>query len=116
MQFPLEIAFETVARTQLEKCIRSEARQLEAFAPLIASARVVVGRPRCRNHVVDAYRVEIRIARSGAADLVVTRDPAMTGIEEDVYATIRDAFKALRRRLSELNPPTSAARSQELDG
>jgi hypothetical protein len=107
MEFPLEIAFEQVAQSdQLEICIHAEAAKLAEFASRISSARVVIGRPQRRNHIVNACRVSIHIARPDGPDVVITRDPAVTGAQEDVQTTIRDAFKALRRRLIELSEPT----------
>jgi hypothetical protein len=38
----------------------------------------------------------------GAADISVSREPAATGAHEDVYVTIRDAFKAARRQLQDV--------------
>lgn len=35
-------------------------------------------------------------------DIVVSRDHALDGAHEDVYVTIRDAFRAARRQLEDL--------------
>jgi hypothetical protein len=103
MQFPLEIAFEGIAQDDaLEFYIRTEAAALAHLGSQISRARIVLGRPHRRNHKVDAYRVHIQIERPDAPDIVITRDPAITGVDEDVRITIGDAFKALRRRLLEV--------------
>jgi hypothetical protein len=108
MPFPLQIAFEGMAQADdLEDCIRAEAGKLGEFASHITLARVVLGRSERRYHTVNARRVHIHLVRAGAVDIVITRDPAVTGADEDVCTTIRDAFKAVRRRLMELGgqPP-----------
>jgi len=108
MQLPLQIAFDGIAQSdELESLVRDEFASLAKFAPPISMVRVVLGHPQRRYHTVNACRVHIRIGRPGAADIVITRDPAITGADaEDVATTIRDAFKAFRRRLAELNDPT----------
>ncbi|MFA6140270.1 MAG: HPF/RaiA family ribosome-associated protein [Hyphomicrobium sp.] len=105
MQLPLQIAFDGIVQSdELESLVRDEFATLAEFAPLISIVRVVLGHPQRRYHTVNACRVHIQIGRPGAADIVITRDPAITGADaEDVATTIRDAFKALRRRLAELN-------------
>jgi hypothetical protein len=105
MQFPLQIAFDGIVQSdELESLVRDESATLSEFAPLISIVRVVLGHPQRRYHTVNACRVHIQIGRPGATDIVITRDPAITGADaEDVATTIRDAFKALRRRLAEPN-------------
>lgn len=105
MSFPLEIAFEGISHDDaLEDYIRIEAAALDHLAPQVSKARIVLGRPHRRYHTVNACRVYIQIERPGAPDIVITRDPAITGTDEDVRVTIGDAFKALRRRLVEAKP------------
>lgn len=105
MRFYLHIAFNGMAQSdELESCIQAEAGKLEEFASRITSVHVVVGRPQSRYHIVDACSVHIQITRPDASDIAITRDPAVTGADEDVRTTIRDAFKALRRRLLESAP------------
>jgi len=105
MQLPLQIAFDGIVQSdELESLVRDEFATLAEFAPLISIVRVVLGHPQRRYHTVNACRVHIQIGRPGATDIVITRDPAITGADaEDVATTIRDASKALRRRLAELN-------------
>ncbi len=103
MNFPLQIAFDGIAQSdELAALVRHEAATLAEFAPLLSIVRVVLGHPQRRYHTANACRVHIQIGRPNATDIVVTRDPAITGADaEDVATTIRDAFKALRRRLTE---------------
>ena len=103
MQVPLQIAFEQIRHSDpIEARIREESKKLEEFYGRITSARVVIGRPQHRHEKGDTYRVHIHLTVPGAADIVVSRDPSVTGAHEDAYVTIRDAFKAARRQLQDL--------------
>jgi len=103
MQVPLQIAFEHIGPSQpIEARVRSEAEKLEEFYDRITSARVVIGLPQHRHQKGDTYRVRIHLTIPGAPDIVINRDPAVTGVHEDAYVTIRDAFKAARRQLQDL--------------
>ena len=103
MDVPLKIAFEGIEHSDaIEARIREEAEKLEQFFGRIVSARVVVARPQHRHHKGDIYHIRIHLVVPDAADIVVNREPAATGAHEDVYVTIRDAFKAARRQLQDV--------------
>jgi len=103
MQVPLQIAFEHIHHSDaIEARIREEAAKLEEFYGRLTSARVVVSRPQHRHHKGDTYAVRIHLTVPGAADIVINRDPGVTGAHEDAYVTIADAFKAARRQLQDL--------------
>ncbi len=103
MQVPLQIAFEGIQHSDvIEARIRDEADKLEEFFGRIISARVVVARPQHRHHKGDVYHIRVHLVVPDAADIVVNREPAATGAHEDVYVTIRDAFKAARRQLQDV--------------
>ena len=102
MQVPLQISFENIARSDaIEARIRDEVDKLEQFHDRLTSARVVVARPQHRHHKGDIYQVRIHLTAPGGADVAVSREPAASGAHEDVYVTIRDAFKAARRQLQD---------------
>jgi len=103
MQVPLEISFEEIGHSDaIEARVRAEAEKLEQFHDRITSMRVVVARPQHRHHKGDTYHIRLHITAPGAADIAISRDPAVTGRHEDVYVTIHDAFKAARRQLQDL--------------
>lgn len=103
MQVPLQVAFEGIQHSDaIEARIREEADKLEQFFGRLISARVVVARPQHRHHKGDTYHIRIHLAVPDAADIAVSREPAATGAHEDVYVTIRDAFKAARRQLQDI--------------
>jgi ribosomal subunit interface protein len=103
MQSPLQITFEEVRHSDaVEARIREEVDKLEQFYDRITSMRVVVDRPQHRHKKGDTFQIRIHITVPGAADIAISREPAENGAHEDVYVTIRDAFKAARRQLQEL--------------
>ncbi len=103
MQVPLQIAFEGIQHSDaIEARIKEEAEKLEQFSDRVLSARVVVARPQHRHHKGDTYQVRIHLIVPDAADIVVSREPAADGAHEDMYVTIRDAFKAARRQLQDV--------------
>ena len=102
MQVPLQISFEGLAHSDaLEVRVREEIAKLEQFCDRITSARVVIARPQHRHHKGDVYQVRIHLTLPGASDIVVSREPAVTGAHEDAYVTIRDAFRGARRQLQD---------------
>jgi cold shock CspA family protein/ribosome-associated translation inhibitor RaiA len=103
MQVPLQISFEGIQHSDaIEARIREEAAKLEQFFDRIISGRVVVARPQHRHHKGDIYLIKVHLVVPDAADIVVSREPAATGAHEDVYVTIRDAFRAARRQLQDV--------------
>lgn len=103
MQVPLQVTFEGIGHSDsIEARIRKEVLKLEQFYDHITSARIVVAQPQHRHHKGDIYQIRIHLTAPGASDIVVSREPAVTGAHEDVYVTIRDAFKAARRQLQDL--------------
>lgn len=102
MQVPLQVAFDGVEHSDaVEARVREEAAKLEQFHGRIVSANVVIAKPQRRHHKGDTFQVRIHLAVPDAPDIVVSREPAATGAHEDVYVTIRDAFKAARRQLQD---------------
>ncbi len=103
MQVPLQVTFEEIMHSEaVEARIREEVEKLEQFYARIISARVAVARPQRRHNKGDTFRVRIHLTLPDAADIAISRDPGATGAHEDVYVTIRDAFKAARRQLQDV--------------
>ncbi len=102
MQVPLQITFEGVQHSDaIEERITEEMEKLEQYYGRIVSARVAVARPQHRHHKGDIYQVRIHLVIPDAPDIVVSHEAAATGDHEDVYATIRHAFKAARRQIQD---------------
>ena len=103
MQVPLQIAFDGIQHSDaVEARIREEVEKLEQFSGRIVSASVVVARPQRRHHKGDIFHIKIHLVVPDAPDIAVSREPAADGAHEDVYVTIRDAFKAARRQLQDV--------------
>jgi ribosome-associated translation inhibitor RaiA len=110
MQVPLQVAFDGVQHSDaVEARIREEVEKLEQFNDKIVSARVVVTKPQRRHHKGDTFQVRIRLAVPDAPEIAVSREPAVDGAHEDVYVTIRDAFKAARRQLQDTSEKRTSA-------
>ncbi len=102
MQVPLQVAFDGVQHSDaVEARIREEVEKLEQFNGKIVSARVVVTKPQRRHHKGDTFQIRVHLVVPDVPEIAVSRDPAADGAHEDVYVTIRDAFKAARRQLQE---------------
>jgi ribosomal subunit interface protein len=102
MEVPLKISFDGIDHSDaIEVRIREEAKKLEQFFDHIVSATVVVSRPQRRHHKGDVYQVRIHLVVPNATDIVVTREPGVDGAHEDMYVSIRDAFKTARRQLQD---------------
>jgi ribosomal subunit interface protein len=103
MQTPLQLSFEHIGHSDaIEARIRDEAAKLEQFYDRITSMRVVVARPQHKHHTGDHFQIRIHITAPGAADIVVSREPAADGAHENAYVAIGDAFKAAGRQLQDL--------------
>lgn len=103
MQSPLQLSFENIDHSDaIAARIEEEAAKLEQFYDRITTMRVVVDRPQRRHHKGDAYQVRIHITLPGAADIAISREPAVDDAHADVYVTIRDAFRAARRQLQDV--------------
>lgn len=104
MQTELQISFADIPHSDaVEARLREEAAKLEQFNQRITAMRVVVARPHHRHHKGDAFHIRIHVSVPGAPDFAISREPAVTDDHEDVYVTIRDAFKAARRKLHDLS-------------
>jgi len=102
MEVPLQIAFDGIQHSDaVEARIKEEVEKLEQLSARILSVRVVVARPQHRHHKGDIFHVRVHLVVPDSPDIVVSREPAADGAHEDVYVTIRDAFKAARRQLQD---------------
>ena len=103
MQIPLQIVFEHMSPSApIEARIRAEAAELEQFYDRVTGMRVVVGKAQHRHHKGDTYHARIHLTVPGAADVVVSRDPAEDGAHADFNVAIADAFAAARRQLQDI--------------
>ena len=101
MQLPLQITFRNMESSPaIEAKIRERAAKLDQYWDRITSCRVVVETPHRHRHRGKLYHVRIDLTVPNG-ELVVGRMPAQRHAHEDVYAAIRDAFNAARRRLED---------------
>ncbi len=101
MQVPLEIRFHNMEPSPaIERAIRERAAKLEQFADDITSCRVAVEAPHKHHRHGKLFAVTIDVRLPGG-EVVASRDPAAHHSHEDVYVSLRDAFRAVRRQLQD---------------
>lgn len=101
MEVPLQVSFHGVDHSDaVETKIREHAEGLEKFYDRITSCRVVVEAPHGQHHKGNLYDLRIVLEVPGK-EIVVKRDQGANHAHEDVYVTIRDAFRAARRELQD---------------
>jgi ribosomal subunit interface protein len=101
VRLPLQITFHNMDRSEaVEARIRERSALLERFFERIISCRVAVELKHRHQHHGRFYHVRIDLAVPGR-EIVVSHEPQADHAHEDVYVAVRDAFDALRRRLSD---------------
>jgi cold shock CspA family protein len=79
--------------------VEDEIAKLERIHPEITACRVAVSRPQKRHQHGDLYTAHVHLTLSNGREVNANRNPPKDHAHEDVYVTIRDAFKAARRQL-----------------
>lgn len=101
MQVPLEIRFHNMDPSPaIEAAIRERAEKLEQFADDIVSCRVAVEAPHKRHRQGKLFTVKVDVRLPGG-EAVASRDPAAHHAHEDVYVSLRDAFRAVQRQVQD---------------
>lgn len=101
MHAELQISFRHMPPSlTLEQRIRRHAARLERFCDDILRCQVVVEAPHRHRHKGRLYTVKIALSVPGE-DVTVQCDSGDKHAHEDAYVTVRDAFKAARRRLED---------------
>lgn len=99
----LENTFRDVEPTdQLHALVQEQADLLGRFCDHIMSCRVAIERPQRHQRSGNAYRVRIDVTVPRGHELVVKREPKHNEMHADLDTVVLDAFKAMRRRLTEL--------------
>ena len=121
--------------------INQEAARLDRYFPRIVSCRVVVETPHRHHRWGESFHIRIELGVPGT-DIVVRHEPTLHRAlsqadftkwakhfeahapHKDIHVTIRDAFKAARRRLEDharrlrgdvkIHGPTPALRSEKI--
>jgi ribosomal subunit interface protein len=101
MNKPLQITFHGVEPSDaVEARIRAKVDELERFARHVVSCHVTVEQE-ARQHRKGTFyvvRIDVRVPNG---EIVASRDPARDHAHEDVFVSIRDAFKAVVRQLED---------------
>ena len=104
METPLEIVFHNMPSSlEVEAEIREHVGKLERRFGRLTSCRVAVELLHRQHHTGNVYDVHITM-RVPRGELVVSREPHRAKekyAEPDIHVSLRDAFKAAARRLTE---------------
>ena len=101
MQTPLEVSFHNMDHSDaVEARVREKAAKLQQVCDRMTSCRVTVEAANRKGAKGNRYNVHIEVGVPGK-QVVVDRNPGKNGSHQDVYAAVRDAFNAARRRLEE---------------
>ena len=119
MQLPIQISFRNMDSSEsVEKRIREEAEKLSEFYDRIMGCRVMVEVPHQHHQRGKRFHIRIDLTVPGG-EIVVKHEPSLhkaakqietekhkkeqeiAAPHKDIYVTIRDAFKAVRRQLQD---------------
>jgi ribosome-associated translation inhibitor RaiA len=101
MQTPIQITYRGLPHSDaVEQSIQRRALHIERIHPGITACHVTVELPHQDQHQGNHYRVQVDVRVPGGR-VAVTRGDTVNPAYENVYAVIRDAFNAARRRLDE---------------
>lgn len=101
MQEPLQITFRGFPHSDaVEQKIREKVTKLEQFFDRIIHCKVVVEAEHHHKHQGNLYHVRVEMQVPNKT-LVVSREHHDRRAHEDVYVSIRDAFKAAMRQLED---------------
>ena len=101
MQLPLQITFRGMGPSPaVEDRVREMAGRLERYRGRITSCRVVIDAPHRHHQHGKLYQVSIDVTFPGG-EIAVKQNRRFDHAHEDVYVAMRDAFKALQRRLQD---------------
>ena len=101
MKRPLQITFRGLPPTPtLEARVRASVDELETLFDGIVSCRVSIETPHRHHHKGALYRVRVDLGVPGR-HIVVGRSPDEHAAHADPYVAVRDAFRAVGRKLED---------------
>ena len=103
MRLPIQILFRNVRKSNnAETLIRERVSRLEKLCDNITRCSIAVEKP---NHTVKAgnpYRVRIDLTVSPGHEIVVSKEQGQNDGDDPLFAVIREAFDATKKRLEKL--------------
>ena len=113
MKLPLQISFHGIDHSDaVEERIKEKVAKLEQYCDRIVGCRVAVERHHSNtsslHHKGEPFHIRIDVTVPGD-ELVVTRDPKDSHVNEDIFVALRDAFQAMERQVKDF-----AAKQREL--
>ncbi len=109
MDIPTEISFLGMATSPaVEDAVRGWVERLARHHDRILHCRVTIALPHRHKRQGARFQVRITVAVPGR-EIAVTHDRYRDDSHEDVYATLADAFEAVRRQLEARAPARMTA-------
>ncbi len=101
MPLSLQITFRQMEPSPaVEARVRELAERLDKFSDRIMSCQVVIEAPHHHQRQGKLYEVHIELTTPGS-EVVASRQHSERQSHEDVYVALRDAFRAVRRQLTD---------------
>jgi ribosome-associated translation inhibitor RaiA len=101
MSCPVEITYRNVeASPAIESAIHKGVDSLEPFHDRIIGCRVAVESPHRHQKKGRHFHVHVDVTIPGT-EIVANRNPEKHDAHQDVYVSIRDAFRAAKRQLQD---------------
>lgn len=105
MQVPLEVTLKNFEDRNgaVRQVIDEKIAKLEHVCPKLISCHVVIEQLQNPKHRHHSYNIHITATFPPHHEVVVKRQPAKGGVQEELLTTqVRDAFIALRRQVQEI--------------
>lgn len=102
MQVPLEISYKDLSKSEwIENYIQERVEKLQRFSKEIISCRVAVEQDHKKRQGGNPFYVRVEASLPGKKRLATTSQPqeAAENPQTDLQQAIRDAFKAMEKRL-----------------
>ena len=105
MKLPVQISFHGIDHSDaVEQRIHEKVAKLEQYCDKIVACRVAVERHHSNtsnlHHKGEPFHIRIDLTVPGK-ELVVTRDPKDSHVNEDIFVALRDAFQAMERQVKD---------------
>jgi len=101
MDMPLEIRFHNMEPSEaIEAAIQKRVEKLEQLGEHIVSCRVTVDAPHRHHQQGNLFTVSVDVRLPGG-EIIASHDAGKNHAHEDAYVALRDAFKAVRRRVQD---------------
>ena len=102
MNTPLEVTFQGVEKSaSIEAQIQEKIAKLEKHFDRMTHARIVIAAPHRHSQKGKIYQIKVELGIPDHAPIIVTHEPDVSQVHEDLAMALREVFDAARRRLDD---------------